>query len=458
MRTTLIALLLLIAADARAHEGWGIVVHKRHGVVVADIPANTIWRIAGGAARPILRDTHSHALVAGADGAIYGTNAEPSGASTSVWRLDSDGHVSLVVPRETNSPLGYQSFFVSSDGTIYSANRYDHKRPSVVLMKRERDGRVAPIAPFTAIDGIAEAADGTLIIADGANLRAVSRDGRVTTIVNGLTQRRWGEDLLGLSSVVNGAIHVTDHASRRILRVTLSTGATTVVDRSSFFWAPAGVELANGSLYILEHLRPPLSILGDLKLGPYLRVRRGSQTLAVICGTRTALAAGVLAVLLLAIAFRVPLIGRMLKLPAVLLVLALTAAAVMQAHVPMSLGMPSFAVGMIAGSLMLLVAVAIAGSAMATMRRHRTTIEPGQRPTSLVTSGVFARTRNPIYLAMLLIVIAIGLMTNGLWFLAAAALLMVVLDRLVIRWEERTIETLFGEEYLAYRRRVRRWL
>lgn len=458
MRTTILALLLLLAANASAHEGWGIVVHERHGVVIADIPANTIWRIANGAAHPILRDTHSHALVARADGAIYGTNAEPSGASTSVWRLDNDGRISLVVPRETNSPLGYQSFFITSHGTIYSANRYDHKRPSVVLMRRARDGRVTPIAPLTAIDGIAEAPDGTLIIADGADLRAVSPNGGVTTIANALTQRRWGEDLLGLSSVANGAVHVADHASRRILRVTLSNGATTVVDRSSFFWSPAGIEVASGSLYILEHLRPPLSILGDLKLGPYLRLRRGSEALAVIWGTRTALAANVFAVLLLVIALRVPLIGRMLRLPAVLLVLALTAAAVMQAQVPMSLGMPSFAIGMMAGSIVMLAAVVIAGLAMATMRRHRTTIEPGQRPTSLVTSGVFARTRNPIYLGMLLIVIAIGLMTNGLWFLAAAVVLMVVLDRLVIRWEERTIETLFGDEYLAYRRRVRRWL
>lgn len=277
--------------------------HERHGVVVADIPANTIWRIAGGRAEPLLR-MHSHALVLGDDGAIYGTNADPGGEWTSVWRLDGAGRVSYAVPRQRDSKLGYQSFFITPDG-IYSANRYDHERPSVYLLQLLRDGRVVTGARFTAIDGMTQAADGTLVIADGAQLRAVAADGRVSTITGPLTERRWGEDLLGLSSVVDGAVHVADHASRRILRVTLANGQAVVVDRSALFWAPSGVEIANGSLYILEHLRPPLSILGDLRLGPYLRVRRvsagSSETLAVIWGTRSAIAAAVMAAVIVLI-------------------------------------------------------------------------------------------------------------------------------------------------------------
>lgn len=142
----------------------------------------------------------------------------------------------------------------------------------------------------------------------------------------------------------------------------------------------------------------------------------------------------------------------------VLLCLALAAAAVIQARVPISLGISSFGVAMTAGGILLLTAVAIAGAAMAEMTKHRTTIEPGHRPASLVTKGVFARTRNPIYLAMLLLVLAIALMTNVAWFVPAAVVLSVALDRIVIRSEETMIGEAFGDEYDDYKRRVRRWL
>ncbi len=149
---------------------------------------------------------------------------------------------------------------------------------------------------------------------------------------------------------------------------------------------------------------------------------------------------------------------RILKLPVVHLLLAITIASILHARFPLSLGIPSFVWGMSGGVIALVAAVAIAGSAMATMRKHRTTVEPGQRPAHLVTGGVFALTRNPIYLSMLLIVLAIALMTDAVWFVVAAAALCVVLDRVVIRWEERTIEDAFGAEYAEYRRRVRRWI
>ena len=149
---------------------------------------------------------------------------------------------------------------------------------------------------------------------------------------------------------------------------------------------------------------------------------------------------------------------RILRLPAVILGIAITVAAIVQSRFPFAIGMPSFAVGMTAGAIVMVVAVAIAVAAMLEMRRHRTTVEPGQTPTALVTSGVFAVTRNPIYVAMLVLVIGLALMANALWFVVAAAILGIALDRVVIRGEERVIEQAFGEPYRAYKRRVRRWL
>ena len=149
---------------------------------------------------------------------------------------------------------------------------------------------------------------------------------------------------------------------------------------------------------------------------------------------------------------------RILKLPVVHLLLALTAAAVLHARIPIALGMPSFEWGMAGGITLMLLGFTLGISAFLQMRKNGTTVEPGHRPTALVTRGIFARTRNPIYLGMLLLVLAVALMTDGAWFIAAAVVLWVALDRLVIASEERMIGETFGQEYAAYRQRVRRWI
>ncbi len=78
-------------------------------------------------------------------------------------------------------------------------------------------------------------------------------------------------------------------------------------------------------------------------------------------------------------------------------------------------------------------------------------------PARLVTSGVFAYSRNPIYVAFLL-----PLMALGYFSLAAAAgaiaLYLVSMTYLVIKAEERCLSRSFGDDYTAYRARVPRWL
>lgn len=88
---------------------------------------------------------------------------------------------------------------------------------------------------------------------------------------------------------------------------------------------------------------------------------------------------------------------------------------------------------------------------------HRTPIRPGARSTVLVTEGASARSRNPMYLGMALIVAGTALALGDAWALVVLPLFVAWLDRLV-RWEETLLEQAFGERYHAYRTRVRRWL
>lgn len=110
------------------------------------------------------------------------------------------------------------------------------------------------------------------------------------------------------------------------------------------------------------------------------------------------------------------------------------------------------------GIVIVAIAVACVVATLLLMRRHQTPIEPWHEPRHLLTTGPFRISRNPIYVSLIVVALGAALIANSLWFLAAAALLVVLLDVLIIRNEERMAERVFGGEYDAYRRRVRRWL
>jgi len=92
------------------------------------------------------------------------------------------------------------------------------------------------------------------------------------------------------------------------------------------------------------------------------------------------------------------------------------------------------------------------------MKRADTNVDPREPTTAIVTGGPYRFTRNPLYLSMTLIYAGITALANAL---PAALLLPVVLHimrRGVIEREERYLERKFGDEYLDYKARVRRWI
>jgi protein-S-isoprenylcysteine O-methyltransferase Ste14 len=102
--------------------------------------------------------------------------------------------------------------------------------------------------------------------------------------------------------------------------------------------------------------------------------------------------------------------------------------------------------------------LALGGSALLVMHRRKTPAEPWKPTVAIVTSGPFRRTRNPIYIALLLAFAAIAVMTASGWLMLLVPVLFVLLDRGVVRGEESYLARRFGPEYLAYARCVRRWL
>ena len=102
-----------------------------------------------------------------------------------------------------------------------------------------------------------------------------------------------------------------------------------------------------------------------------------------------------------------------------------------------------------AGEAVRLAGVAAAGTV--TRRRSRAV----QR---LVTYGIFAWTRNPLYVGNFLAWMGVVVASGVLWFLPVAVVLFAVEYSLIVRYEEGVLESIFGGEYLAYKARTPRWL
>lgn len=110
------------------------------------------------------------------------------------------------------------------------------------------------------------------------------------------------------------------------------------------------------------------------------------------------------------------------------------------------------------GWLLFALALALAVAVAWRFKRAGTTIKPFQRSSALVTDGLFAYSRNPIYLGMVVGLLGICLALGSLGPLLVVPPFVYILQSRVIAAEERMLEDAFGEAYLEYCRRVRRWL
>jgi protein-S-isoprenylcysteine O-methyltransferase Ste14 len=108
-------------------------------------------------------------------------------------------------------------------------------------------------------------------------------------------------------------------------------------------------------------------------------------------------------------------------------------------------------------------AAALLGATLAVLglyqlRKSRTTVAAFREPEHLVTGGVFGFTRNPIYLGMALELAGGCILLGARCLLVPVLVFLIVVDRWVIRREEKKIARKFGKEYEDYRSRTPRWV
>ncbi len=108
--------------------------------------------------------------------------------------------------------------------------------------------------------------------------------------------------------------------------------------------------------------------------------------------------------------------------------------------------------------------VVIAGSGcimpFVLLQFHRagTNFDPRKATTALISGGPYRFSRNPSYVSLSLLYVGVGIAADSIWILGLLAPTLTVMHYGVILREERYLENKFGEEYLRYKRAVRRWI
>lgn len=109
------------------------------------------------------------------------------------------------------------------------------------------------------------------------------------------------------------------------------------------------------------------------------------------------------------------------------------------------------------GFVFILVGLWLVASANSALLKNQTSIHPYTNPTVLITSGVFKRSRNPIYLGMINLLVGIEIILGSWVSFLFPILLFTFLHFLIVKEEDR-LKKLFGEPYTSYKKEVRRWL
>jgi protein-S-isoprenylcysteine O-methyltransferase Ste14 len=153
-------------------------------------------------------------------------------------------------------------------------------------------------------------------------------------------------------------------------------------------------------------------------------------------------------------------VARGIARPPLLYLACLLLGLVLDRMLPLPLILPEAALirWTVVGGGLVVVGFAIMAAGIRNFSRAATPVRSNQPVRALVTTGIHAWSRNPIYVGMFLLYAGIGMAARSPWVLVLALPLVIILRYVVVAREEAYLERRFGESYRDYRARVRRWL
>jgi protein-S-isoprenylcysteine O-methyltransferase Ste14 len=151
-------------------------------------------------------------------------------------------------------------------------------------------------------------------------------------------------------------------------------------------------------------------------------------------------------------------VAGVIALPPFIFLSFLVLATVLEVVIPLPILATNATVRFVAGALFAACGFVIIGMGTRRFIAAGTNIPPNLPTTALVVDGIYARTRNPLYLGMILVYVALSTAAGSLWAILLALPLLWVINVGVIAREERYLERKFGDAYRTYRQRVGRWV
>jgi protein-S-isoprenylcysteine O-methyltransferase Ste14 len=110
------------------------------------------------------------------------------------------------------------------------------------------------------------------------------------------------------------------------------------------------------------------------------------------------------------------------------------------------------------GLILTVAGMGLSSFAAALFQARETTRKPYGEPSAFVVQPPYTWTRNPMYLGLTIALLGLAIFFDSTVMLLAPAVFFVVIDKMLIPREEETMERLFGQQYVDYKDRVRRWL
>ncbi len=110
------------------------------------------------------------------------------------------------------------------------------------------------------------------------------------------------------------------------------------------------------------------------------------------------------------------------------------------------------------GGLLLIASVIVFASTVSVAATHAEELKPGVRAPTLLTTGAYRFSRNPLYLAMVLFGVGFAIATVDPWIVFTTAIVGAVFHFLIVLPQELYLSRRFGEEYTEYSAKVRRWI
>jgi hypothetical protein len=253
--------LLLASMTVYAHPGIGIVQDSRGNVFLTDL--KQVWKIApDGKKSVVVPNVHTHELSLDNEDNLYGEHLWYEGEKTDkwghrVWCLKREGTLVDVIPAREGFLQNY-SFVRDRADNLHWAER----AAQTIIKKRTANGQISTHATgdFRDVRWMTAAADGTLYLIDQGDLRRITPNGQISTLVFKVSERTLSPSgagnrhyHMGLWLDRTGNVYVAVASERLVVKVQ-PDGKAAVLTRSPWPWSPSGGLFdRDGNLWLLEY-------------------------------------------------------------------------------------------------------------------------------------------------------------------------------------------------------------